>query len=444
MSDDSPQQKPVRTPLGVFDIQPDDQLYYTFIKKVVRHRCRQSGFRRITTPTFEYTDLYERAMGADSPIVADELYSFEDDKGRSLTLKPDATVGIARSYIKNNMHELAQPVELYYIEPQFRYRKPGRGYFRQSWHFGFEVLGENDPALDAQIILMGLKILEDLGISHLFKVKINNIGSQESRAAYIEELRNFYIGKERSLPESERHFVETNPIRLLHSEDEDAQILAQLAPKFENYRSKEDIAFHDQVKVYLDEIGVNYVEDKNLFRPHGYYSQTVFEFVVDPKNSDTSIGGGGRYDELVENLGGPETPAVGATFNMERIIHHMRREKLMVPSKDNLHLFVAQLGDDAKKKSLSLLWELRERGIKTVGALGKGSMKEQIRMAQDFKVPYMLILGITEVREGTIIIRGMEKGQQKHVPFEDVVDEVAKLIGEDQLDKYSPGEVVFE
>ena len=433
----------LQTPLGTFDILPDEHIYYTHIKKVVRHRCRQSGFRRITTPSFEYSDVFQRGIGDTTDIVQKEMYTFNDRNERSLSLKPEGTAGVVRAYIQHGMKELPQPVELYYIEPHFRYDRPQKGRYRQFWQYGSEIIGESDPALDAQIVHLSHKILEDLGVAHLFTLQVNSIGCPICRATYITDLQNYYFGKERSLCENCVGRLHKNPLRLLDCKEEDCQILAQLAPQLKTYLCKECREFHSHFLEFLDEVGIKYEKNDHLVRGLDYYTKTVFEFWDRQQGSQNSIGGGGRYDGLVELMGGQPTPAVGVAFGMERIIQNMKHEKIHVPSKDDMHVFVAQLGDDAKKKCLKLLWELRERGIKSVGALGKASMKAQLHLADRFNVPYTLILGITEVRDGTIIIRNMEKGQQRIVPFDTVLDEVVKLIGENNLDTYSPGEIGY-
>lgn len=433
----------LQTPQGIHDILPKDHEYFTFIKKVVRHRCRQAGFRRITTPILEYTEVFNRSIGEDTDIVSKEMYTFEDRSGRSLTLKPEGTAGAVRAYLQHGMKEWPQPVELYYIEPHFRYDRPQKGRYRMFWQIGVEVIGESDPALDVQCIFLAYKIFRDLGVENRFTLQINNIGSLKSRAKYKEALVNYFMGKERNLCEDCQRRLHTNPLRLLDCKNEDCQILAQLAPKFEMYRSPEDAAFHKSVKEFLNEIGIEYTENDQLVRGLDYYTQTVFEFWDRETGSQNAVGGGGRYDGLVEIMGGESTPAVGFAIGIERLIGHMKTANVKVPSKDEVHIFVAQLGDEAKKKCLLLIDELRERGVRTVGALGKGSMKAQLRLADKFKVPYCLILGATEVREEVIIIRDMAKGQQRSVPMKDVVEEVADLIGEDNLDTYSPGEVIF-
>ncbi len=442
---DEKKPKRYQTPKGVNDILPKEHEYYTYLKKIIRHRCRQAGFRRISTPIFEFTDVFTRAVGEDTDIVTKEMYTFQDKGNRSLTLKPESTAGVVRAYIQHGMQSWPQPVELYYIEPHFRYDKPQKGRYRQFWQFGLEVIGEKDAALDTQVIQLVKMILEDCGVYPLVELKINNIGDFDSRDKYSEALKNHYIGKERSLCEDCNKRLHTNPLRLLDCKEEDCKILAQLAPKADDYISKESKEYHEKVLEYLTELGIEYTEDPTLVRGLDYYNQTVFEFSVrDAKGQQNSVCGGGRYDGLVELMGGAaDTPAIGFGMGLERVIELMKREQIRVPSKDNLHIFVAQLGDMAKKKCLPLITELRDRGIKTVGALGKGSMKAQLRLADKFGVPYALILGITEVREGTIILRDMEKGKQEVIKMEDAVEKVVEVIGKRNLDTYSPGEVLY-
>ncbi len=432
----------LQTPPGFHDILPKDHEYFTFVKKVVRHRARQAGYRRITTPILEFTEVFDRGIGDATDIVEKEMYTFMDKGGRSMTMKPEGTAGICRAYIEHGMKELPQPVEFYYIEPHFRYDKPQKGRFRMFWQFGFEIIGESDPALDVQCIFIAYKIFKDLGVEKNFTLQINNIGSQKSRAKYIEALINFYSGKERSLCENCQKRLLKNPLRLLDCKKEDCRILAELAPKFIQYRSKEDSEFHQSVKEFLDELGIVYVENDKLVRGLDYYSQTVFEFWDAETGAQNAVGGGGRYDGLMEIMGGEPTPAVGFAVGIERLIDNMKKNNVEVPSKDDVQIFVAQLGDLAKKKCLRLIDELRDRGVRTIGALGKNSFKAQLRLADKFKVPYALILGITEVRDGTIIIRDMSKGQQRYIKMDEVVDEVVRLIGQDNLDMYSPGEIV--
>ncbi len=435
---------PFQTPKGVHDILPLDHDYHTYIKKIVRHRCRQAGFKRITTPIFEFTEVFKRSVGEATDIVSKEMYTFDDKKGRSLTLKPESTAAICRAYIQHGMHNLPQPVELYYIEPHFRYERPQAGRYRQFWQFGFEVLGEADPALDAQSILLAYRIYQDLGIADTLKLQINNIGDLASRKLYAEALRDYYYGKERYLSEEDRVRLEKNPLRILDSKNEDTIILNQSAPKFKDFISAESKAYHEEVLEYLTDLGIGYTENETLVRGLDYYSQTVFEFWDEKKAGQNSLGGGGRYDGLMELMGGQPTPAIGFAMGLERVIAQMKRNKVRVPSKDDLHVFVAQLGREAKKVCLPLISELRERGVKSLGALGKGAIKNQLKIADRFKVPFCVLIGLTEVREGTAIIRDMTVGTQTTVKMERVVEEIIKRIGEKNLDFYNPKDPINE
>ena len=442
MSDDQ-RKPPYRTPKGVHDILPRDHEYHTYIKKVLRHRCRQAGFKRITTPIFEFTDVFRRSIGDETDIVKKEMYTFEDRKGRSLTLKPESTAGVVRAYIQGGMQELPQPVELYYIEPHFRYDRPQKGRYRQFWQFGFEIIGESDAALDAQCIQLANLINEDLGIADVFSLQLNTIGTPEAREEYMQVLQDYYVGKERSLCEDCVSRMTKNPMRLLDCKGEDCQILADLAPKMVDYLDKESKEYHEELKSYLDEMEIEYVENPKLVRGLDYYTKTVFEFWDKNNGAQNAIGGGGRYDGLFELMGGQPTPAVGYAAGIERIIANMKIAKIGVPSKDTLHVFVAQLGTEAKKKCLPLIGQMRNAGIKTMGALGKGAIRNQLRLADKFGAPWTVIIGITEVREETAIIRNMEKGTQETVPFDKVVANLKKKIGDKKLDKYSPGELLY-
>jgi histidyl-tRNA synthetase len=438
-----PSGPPYQTPKGVHDILPVDHEYYTYIKKVIRHRLRQAGFRRISTPIFEFTDVFQRTLGETTDIVSKEMYTFTDRKGRSLTLKPEGTAGAVRAYIQHGMQQLAQPVQLFYIEPHFRYDRPQKGRYRQFWQFGMEVLGESDPALDAQVIQLALLILTDLGIADQFTLQLNSIGTPDSRKKYIAALQDYYFGKERHLCENCRGRLANNPLRLLDCKEEDCVTLAKLAPSFGDYLDDESKEFHGDLKEFLDEMKITYVENPRLVRGLDYYSKTVFEFWDASSGAQNAIGGGGRYDGLVELMGGPSTPAVGFAAGLERIIANMKRMKVRVPHKDEVHVFVAQLGKEAKKKCLPLILEMRERGIKTIGALGKGSMGTQLKIADRFGAPWTVIMGLTEVREGVAIIRNMKVGTQEKVKFDDVLEKLIELIGEENLDRYSPGELLY-
>lgn len=428
-----------RSPKGVHDVLPSDHQYMTYIKKAVRHRARQAGYKRIDPPIFEERALFERGIGEHTDIVEKELFSV-GRKGQTDTeyaLRPEFTAGICRSFIEHGMQELPQPVELYAIGPCFRYDRPQKGRFRQFHQFDFEILGLSDPSIDAQLIHMVVKIFDDLRIIDRLKLQINNVGAPEDRKAYVDALKDYFTGKERNLPEGDRERLKHNPLRLLDSKEEDTKILIKMAPKLSQFINEESKKYHATLLEYLDELGIKYTENESLVRGLDYYNQTVFEFWDSSTGAQNAVGGGGRYDHLMEQLGGKATPGVGFAGGIERIMWHMQEAGVEAPNKDHVDVFVAQLGPDAKKKCLQLVSALRDLGVHTVGALGEASLKSQMRLADRFQARFCLLLGQIEVKEGTIILRDMTAGKQSQIPFNKAVSDVIKALGKKNLDTYS-------
>lgn len=431
-----------RSPKGVHDMLPADHQYMTYIKKAVRHRARQAGYKRIEPPMFEERALFERGIGSHTDIVEKELFAVGrkgtlDAADKEYSLRPEFTAGICRAFIENGMQELPQPVELYAIGSCFRYDRPQKGRYRQFHQFDFEVIGLSDPSIDAQLIHVVVKIFQDLHILDRLRLQINNIGAPEDRKAYVDALKDYFTGKERNLPEQDRERLKTNPLRLLDSKEEDTQILVKMAPKLSQFINPESKKYHETLLEYLTELGISYEENEGLVRGLDYYNQTVFEFWDSGTGAQNAVGGGGRYDHLMEQLGGKSTPGVGFAGGMERIMWHMQEAGVEAPNKDQVDVFVAQLGPDAKKKCLPLVSQLRDLGVHTVGALGEASLKSQMRLADRFQAKYCLLLGQIEVKENTIILKDMSAGKQKQIPFDKAVPEVIKALGKKNLDTYS-------
>ena len=295
------------------------------------------------------------------------------------------------------------------------------------------MIGESDPAIDAQVIYIAHRINLDLGIADRLTLQLNTIGSQEDRQKFREDLINYYTGKERSLCEDCKRRLHENPMRLLDCKEEDCQILASMAPKLESVLSETSREHFRLLQEYLDELGVPYELNPTLVRGLDYYTHTVFEFWSKHEGAQNATGGGGRYDGLVKLMGGEDTPAIGYAAGMERTVEYMKEAGIRPPNKDKVDVFVAQLGLVAKKKSLSLINELRDLGINTVGAIGKSSMKGQMGLADKLDAKYSLILGQVEVQEGTIILRNMGKGSQETVPYDGIVEQMKDLLGEKKL-----------
>ena len=433
-----------RTPKGTHDVLPEDHQYMTYIKKAVRHRARQAGYKRIDPPIFENRAIFERGIGEHTDIVEKELFivsgkqrTEESESDVQFALRPEITAGICRSYIEHGMHLLPQPVELYAIGQCFRYDRPQKGRYRQFHQVDLELIGLKDPSLDAQLIHVCMNIFADLRIADRLTLQLNNIGNAENRRAFLVALKDFFIGKERHLPELDRKRLQTNPLRLLDSKEEDTRILLKSAPTLDQFIDDDSKQYHATLVEYLDELGVKHTANPSLVRGLDYYGQTVFEFWDSSSGAQNAVGGGGRYDGLIELLGGQPTPGVGVAMGVERMIWHMKQAGVTVPNKDHVDVFVAQLGPDAKKMCLTLIAKLREKGVHTIGALGEASLKSQMRLADKFGAKFTLLLGQMEVKEGKIILRDMAAGKQRSITFENAVEEVLKLLGSENLDTYT-------
>jgi histidyl-tRNA synthetase len=426
--------KQFKAPAGTQDILPAEHDYFTFVKKVARHRFRQSGFRRISVPIFEEASLFDISLGNSSEIIQKEMYSFKDRHGREFSLRPEITSGIVRAFIENQMHDQPLPVELYYFGKCFRFERPKSRTQRAFWQLGAEVLGESDPSIDAQIMYLGHRILSDLEIRDACNLRINTIGAFEDRQQYIDALANFYSGKERSLsPTSRERLEQKKYLALLSPQNEDEEILVKMAPKITDFLSPTSREFFDETLAYLNSFGIEYTIDPTLVRPVDYYSHTVFEFIE--KKTHHKIMVGGRYDGLIKKLGGPSLGASGFAAGTERMIDLMKRCDVAVPHKDYLQIFVASTGPVAKKYALPILVKLREHGFHAVGVLGKTSMQKQLERAESFGVPYSILIGDLEIKKNVFLLRDMKTGKTTEIAMKKMIDHMDKLFdGQSSLD----------
>ncbi len=425
-----------KSPTGTEDFLPADHDYFTFVKKIIRHRFRQSGFRRISPPVFEESALFEKSLGVTSEIVDKEMYSFDDKHGRTFALRPEVTTGVVRAFIEHEMEEGALPVELYYIEPCFRFERPKSRTKREFYQFGSEVLGESDPAIDAQIMYLGFQILRDLGIWDFIELKVNTIGTKEDRKRYFEALADYFTGKERALSPGKREkFEQGKFLELLNPTTDDEEILVKLAPKMVDFLSPSSREFFDQMQAYLNSFGIEYSIDPSLIRPVEYYSHTTFEFRE--KGTRKKVLAGGRYDGLVKRMGGNDHGGCGFAGGVERVISLMREKGIDVPHKDYIDIFVAATGPVAKKHALPMLIKLREHGYHAVGVLGRTSMEEQLKRAMKFNVPYTVLMGDQEVKEAKVLVRDMKRGKSERINAKDLLPHMDKLLGEIRQDKMS-------
>lgn len=429
---------------GMQDIFGESQRYFTFIKKVARHMFRRHGFTRITTPILEMRDLIVHSAGASSDVVTKEMYDVVDKKGRNLVMKPESTAGVMRAYLEYFAAEPIQPNYFYYIEPHFRYDRPQKGRFRQFHQVGCEVIGECDPILDAECILVGAMILRGLGLDQ-YKLKLNTLGTAKEREKYREEVKAFFEKKKHLLDETDKARLETNPLRILDSKNPDVREILPFAPKLVDFLKKESKDFYASVKGYLDSLGIAYVEDDTLVRGLDYYCHTVWEFVDDSGKSQDALGGGGRYDELSVAIGhNKAVPGVGFAFGMERLVDKMMEKGLTVFNKDVIHLYFIQIGDEAKKALFPLSVEARHRGINTLSSFGTAGMSSQLKKASRLGAKYVAIVGVMEARKGVCQIKDMEKGTQVQMDLDKLLDFVIEKIGVKALDLYNPAKELIQ
>lgn len=424
---------------GMQDILPDAHLYHTFLKKVFRHELRKNGFKRITTPVLEHKELFTGALGSGTDIIDKEMYNLVDRKDRELVLKPESTAPIMRAYIENDMQSEPQPVFLYYVEPHFRYDRPQKGRFRQFFQVGAEIIWEADPILDAQLIYIGYRVLNKIGLEWDFKIKINSIGTAKDRQKYLEELTSFYENKKHLLSAEALKKLESNPLRLLDTKVEDEIILANEAPKITKFLKKDSKEHYTKVKEYLDILWVPYEEDHKLVRGLDYYTHTVWEFVDNSGRSQDAFGWGWRYDMLSKKIWhNDEIPAVWFAMWMERLTDALMDKGIKVKNKDRIDLYFIQLWDEAKKIVLPLTLAAREAGINTLASLGTPSLKAQMKKANRLNARYVVMVWIMEASSGIYQVRDMLLWTQEEVKKDNLIEYVKGKVGQNGLDFYCP------
>lgn len=408
---------------GMHDILPADQPLWDRLRRNMREIAEFYGFARIDTPMVESAALFTHSVGEDSDVVEKQMFRIAAKEG-DLVLRPEGTAPIVRSYLEHGMSHLPQPVKLWYEGPMFRYEQPQAGRFRSFHQLGFEVIGgEDDPAYDAQVILASLRVIEGMKLKDV-SVAVNTIGCRICRPAYRRELVEYYRNKTKLLCADCVRRLKTNPLRLLDCKAEGCAALKAHVPIMVDHLCR---ACHDHYRLvleYLEEMKIAYVLDHALVRGFDYYSRTVFEFTAE--GAPNALGGGGRYNYLVELLGGRGTSAVGVALGMERIIELVRARGISFPAKARAKVFLVAIGGLAKKKSFTLIEEFRGAGIDIAEALGKATLKAQLRCADREDVPLALIFGQKEAFEGTIIIRDLRSGAQETVPLEKIAETVRK------------------
>jgi len=415
------------------DILPEDQGYFQKVNNACETVLGFYGFQKIDTPILEDTALYEKGTGLSTDIVQKQMFTLRTRGGDHLTLRPEFTPGIVRAYLEHGMQSLPQPIKLYSLGPVFRYEHPQAGRFRQFNQLNVEVIGDDNPVLDAQMIQIFYNILKELKIKNLL-VEINSIGDNQCRPYYKKLLVSYFKSREASLCADCRRRLRENPLRILDCEEEKCQRIVSQAPQLIDHLCEECHSHFKGVLEFLDETELPYRLNPYLVRGLDYYTKTAFEiFAEEQKKTEEPVSkralvGGGRYDGLVKLLGGEETKAVGGAMGIERVISLLKNKETKSVKSGTTHIFLAQLGTMAKRKSLKLLEDFRKVRINVAESFGKDSLKAQLRMADKLGARYTLLLGQKEALEGTIIIRDMKTGKQETVKLEKTVREMQKRL----------------
>jgi histidyl-tRNA synthetase len=404
---------------GTADILPSEQPYWRYVEKVIADITQLYGYQRIDTPTFEDTGLFRRSVGEYTDIVQKEMYTFKDLGGKSMTLRPEGTAPVCRAYLEHGMGNLPQPVKLYYVSPIFRYERPQAGRYRQHYQFGAEAIGDADPSLDAEVIDMAWQFYKTLGLKDIL-LQINSIGCKECRPKYLTALKKHYAKHVSVLCADCQIRLEKNPLRLLDCKQSACQPVAASAPVSADYLCPACEEHFTRLQQYLDLISIPFTLNHRLVRGLDYYTRTVFEVHPAGGGSQAAIGGGGRYDGLIEELGGKPTPGIGFAMGIERIILNLKKQGFTAPALPGLRVLIAFMGDKAREEAIKLGARLRREGIRAVTTTGEKSLKAQLRQANALNVPYTVIIGEDEVKAGTVTLRDMLSARQETVPLTDL------------------------
>jgi histidyl-tRNA synthetase len=407
----------IQAPKGTFDVLPDDAGRRELLERNAKRILQGAGYQRIETPTFEATELFARGVGEATDIVQKEMYTFDDGGGRSLTLRPEGTAPVCRAYIEHGMHKLPQPVKLWYLSSFFRAEAPQRGRYRQFWQVGAEAIGSAAPEVDAELIVLLAEILEAMSVKGA-QLSLASLGTPETRAEYRDELTAYLRDHEQQLSADVRNRIDMNPMRAFDSSDPSTREVMKGAPKLLDRLSSEDAEHFAQVRLLLDDAGIAYDLDPTLVRGLDYYTRTVFEFSSDALGAQSGVGGGGRYDRLMELLDGPPTPGCGWAAGIERIL--LSAGELPVQA-DVVDLFVALAGADLGRTGFSLAGDARRAGLNAQLELAGRSLRGQLKHADRIRARYVAIVG----EEGTSL-KNMESGDQLELSPNEVIPTILR------------------
>ena len=409
---------------GFNDILPDEIGKWQFVEDTAREVFEGFGFSEIRIPIIERTELFSRGIGEATDIVQKEMYTFSDRSGNSMTLRPEATASMARAYLEHQIYSFDPVAKLYCIGPMFRYERPQKGRYRQFYQIDAEVFGVENPMVDAEIILMLIHFLKRVGLEKL-ELQINSLGCRSCRPRYREELKNFLTKRSFQLCEDCQRRLHTNPLRIFDCKVETCKEAIADAPQVIDYICDECQRHFDKVKEYLEMAGLTYILNPRMVRGLDYYTRTAFEVVSYQLGAQNAVTGGGRYDNLFQEIGGLDVPGIGFAIGMERLISLLPKDKEFIQFP---HLFIAALGEETYKEAYRLVNQLHLQGIRVELDYEGKSLKSQMRRANKLKARYVLILGEEELKRGKAVLRNMETKSQEEIPLQGLVDTLGKKI----------------
>lgn len=406
----------INAPKGTKDLLPIDSYKWQYVEKTARETAKAFGISEIRTPTFEHTEVFLRGVGEGTDIVNKEMYTFNDKGGRSITLKPEGTAGVARAFIENGMANTALPAKLFYITQCFRYERPQAGRLREFHQFGIEFLGSKEADIDAEAILFAKTFFDKLGVKGL-TLYINSIGCKNCRGKYEEALKDYLKSQYDNLCPLCRERFEKNPLRILDCKNEDCKIITANAPRILDYLCDECQTHFDKVQTYLNLSGVEFKINANIVRGLDYYTKTVFEFVSENIGAQGTVCGGGRYDGLIKELGGADEKGVGFAMGIERLLLVLEASGVEIPNENKISLYLAPMGEKEKEKAFSLAYELRLKGIACeLDHMSRG-IKAQFKYADKLGVKYVAVIGSTELEKGVVKLKNMQNGNEEEVAY---------------------------
>ena len=424
----------LQKPKGTQDILPVDSAKWQYVENVARETFKKYNYGEIRTPMFEHYEVISRSVGDTTDIVTKEMYDFHDKGDRHITLRPEGTAPVVRSYVENKLFapEVQKPVKVYYIGSMFRYERPQAGRLREFHQLGVECFGSKNPATDVETIAMAYQLFNTLGIKDV-TLHLNSLGNTESRLAYRQALIDYLTPMRESLSKDSQRRLDENPLRVLDSKEKEDKVAVENAPSILDYLDEESQAHFDEVRTMLDSLNIPYVIDTNMVRGLDYYNHTIFEFITTVDKSELTICAGGRYDSLVEYFGGPETAGFGFGLGLERLLLVLDKQGIELPVEESLDVYIAVLGSGANGKALELVQAIRYQGFKAERDYLGRKIKAQFKSADTFKAKTVITLGESEVESGQVNVKNNSTREEVTVSFEELTNNFAAVLK--QLEK---------